>query len=220
MGKGLFVFQMETEEAKQGALERCHWSFSQHHLILMSNTSEQKRLGYTRVCVEVRVESNMFDEIPEKYVNGDQGCIAIQMLVPMESAKGKEALEESDAPGSSGTLKFGAIDIEQVNLLPIPAGSVSSKVKETRPDTPVNRGVNDVPTLQLSPIGEDVIEEEEGGSKSTDLETNILQKVSSVTAQMAVEPAQQIRGGSVILEKNKKKGRRSSRLAAPPPNPV
>ncbi|GAA0146493.1 hypothetical protein LIER_06428 [Lithospermum erythrorhizon] len=173
-------------------------------LFAYRNTSEQKHLGYARVSVEVRIESNMFDEIPVKYVNG----------------KDKEALDESDVPGSSAMLKFGAIDIEEVNLLPTPAGSVSSKVSETRPNTQVNRGVNDVPVLQLSPIGEVVIEEEEGGSKSTDLEANILQKVLSMITQLAAESAEQIRGGAVVLEKNKKKGRGRGRLADPPPKSV
>ncbi|GAA0153254.1 hypothetical protein LIER_11538 [Lithospermum erythrorhizon] len=84
------------------------------------NTSVQKRLGYARVCVEVKVESNMFDEIPVKYVNGyihyqkvnyewvpakcmkckmfghsEEGCKAAQVFLPKGSTKGKGVVEDS-----------------------------------------------------------------------------------------------------------------------------
>ncbi|GAA0149028.1 hypothetical protein LIER_08305 [Lithospermum erythrorhizon] len=34
------------------------------------NTSVLNRLGYARVCVEVNVDSQLFDEVPLRYTNG------------------------------------------------------------------------------------------------------------------------------------------------------
>ncbi|GAA0147297.1 hypothetical protein LIER_42947 [Lithospermum erythrorhizon] len=290
MGKGLFVFQLESEDAKQGALERGPWSFSRRPLILRSwtvgmalekpdvdnlpiwvqyphlpidlwttevlsqissqmgkplfadwNTSEQRRLGYTRVCVEVKVDSTLFEEIPVKYANRyvhyqkvhyewvpskcskckvfghtDQSCKAVQVFVPRKDT-GKAVVIEEGVATSSGSLQFGAID--RTTFLPTPVGSVCTKPREARPDTPAGRGVLEVPVLQLSPIGED-----DGGegiaqaSGSKVLEANILQKVSSVIAQLAAESAEQQGGGSV--GKNKKKGKGNGQAVVPPPKPA
>ncbi|GAA0161048.1 hypothetical protein LIER_17456 [Lithospermum erythrorhizon] len=34
------------------------------------NTSELRNLGYARVCVEIKVENQLFDEVHVRYVNG------------------------------------------------------------------------------------------------------------------------------------------------------
>ncbi|GAA0183768.1 hypothetical protein LIER_31122 [Lithospermum erythrorhizon] len=235
MGKGLFVFQMESKDAKQGALEKGPWSFSRRPLILRPwtvvialekpdmgkplfadrNTSEQKLLGYARVCVEVKVESTLFGEIPVKYANGyvhyqkvhyewvpskcmkfrvfghtDQHCKAAQVFVPKQAAR-KEVMVERDIPTSSGSLKFRAIEVDQVTLLPTPTGSV---IKEHRPDTPISTGDTEVSAMKLSPIGED-----DGGE------------------DLAAESTKQQRGSIGNIGKSKKKARGNGRVAAPPP---
>ncbi|GAA0151839.1 hypothetical protein LIER_10468 [Lithospermum erythrorhizon] len=162
MGKGLFVFQLESEDAKEGALEKGPWNFSRRPLILrpwnvgMALEKPDRHLGYARVCVEVKVESTLFEEIPVKYGNGyvhyqkvhyewvpskcmkckvfghtDQICKAVQVFVP-KKVTGKEVVIERGVATSSGSLQFGAID--QAALLPTPVGSVCSKAKEARPD--------------------------------------------------------------------------------------
>ncbi|GAA0162521.1 hypothetical protein LIER_43608 [Lithospermum erythrorhizon] len=266
MGKGLFVFQMESEEARQGALERGPWSFSWRPLILKPwsvrmalekpdvdnlpvwvqyphlpidlwtlealsrissqlgkplfadrNTSEQRRLGYARVCVEVKVESTLFEEIPIKYANGyahyqkvhyewvpskcmkckvfghnDQQCKTTQVFLPKQVG-GKEVVIGKDVPSSSGTMQFGAIEVDPATLLPTP----------------------------LSPIGEEEASgEDEVKGADCDLEANILQKVSSVIAQLAAESVEQQKGGVGNAGKSKKKGRGNGQAAAPPPQPV
>ncbi|GAA0171467.1 hypothetical protein LIER_41165 [Lithospermum erythrorhizon] len=236
MGKGLFVFQMESEEARQGALERGPWSFSRRPLILKPwslgmalektdvdnlpvwvqyphlpidlwtpealsrissqlgkplfadrNTSEQRRLGYARVCVEVKVESTLFEEIPIKYVNG---------YVHYQKVGGKEAVIERDVPSSSGTMQFGAIEVDPATLLPTPVGSV---VKERRQDTPVGRGDAEIPAIQVSPIGEEKASGED---------------------ELAAESVEQQKGGVGNAGWSKKKGRGNGRVAALPPQPV
>ncbi|GAA0175920.1 hypothetical protein LIER_41992 [Lithospermum erythrorhizon] len=129
-------------------------------------------------------------------------------------AVGKGVVIERDIPSSSGTMQFGAIEVDPATLLPTPVGSV---VKELRQDTPVSRGDTEVLAMQLSPIGEEDAsgEDVEKESKS-DLEANILQKVSSVIAQLAAESVEQQRGGTGNTRRSKKKGR----VAAPPPKPV
>ncbi|GAA0157325.1 hypothetical protein LIER_38437 [Lithospermum erythrorhizon] len=147
------------------------------------NTSEQRHLGYARVCVEVKVDSTLFEEIPVKYANG---------YVHYQKDTGKAVVIEEGVATSSGSLQFGAID--QATLLPTPVGSVCNKPREARPDTPVGRGVLEVPVWQLSPIGEDDSGEEvaqASGSKG---------------------------GGSV--GKNKKKGKGNGRVVVPPPKPA
>ncbi|GAA0158006.1 hypothetical protein LIER_15141 [Lithospermum erythrorhizon] len=292
MGKGLFVFQMESEEVRQGALERGPWSFSRRPLILRPwsvgmalekpdvdnlpvwvqyphlpidlwtpealscifsqmgkplfadrNLSEQRHLGYARVCVEVKVESTLFEEIPVKYANGyvhyqkvhyewvpakctkcrvfghtDQQCKATQVFVPKQ-AVGKGVVIERDIPTSSGAMQFGAIEVDSATLLPTHVGSV---IKELRQDTPVSRGDTEVPAMQLSPIGEEDASREDVAkeSESSDLKANILQKVSSVIAQLAAESVEQQRGGTGNTGRSKKKGRGNGRVVAPPPIPV
>ncbi|GAA0162402.1 hypothetical protein LIER_18505 [Lithospermum erythrorhizon] len=60
-----------------------------------------------------------------------------RVFVPKQAA-GKEVVVERDVPTSSGSLKFGAI-----------------KVDQHRPDTPISRGDIEVSAMKLSPIGED-----------------------------------------------------------------
>ncbi|GAA0173496.1 hypothetical protein LIER_43948 [Lithospermum erythrorhizon] len=291
MGKGLFVFQMESEEARQGALEKGPWSFSRRPLILKPwsvgmalekpdvdnlpiwvqyphlpidlwtpealsrissqlgkplfadrNTSEQRRLGYARVCVEVKVESTLFEEIPIKYANGyvhyqkvhyewvpskcmkckvfghnDQQCKATQVFVPKQVGS-KANMVGKDVPSSSGAMQFGAIEVDPATLLPTPVGSV---VKEYRQDTPIVRGDTEVSPMQLSPIGEEEASgEDDVNGTECGLEANILQKVSSVIAQLAADSVEQQKGNVGNAGKNKKKGRGNGRLAAPPPQPV
>ncbi|GAA0173751.1 hypothetical protein LIER_27303 [Lithospermum erythrorhizon] len=240
MGKGLFVFQMESEKARQGALGRGPWSFSRRPLILKPwsyphlpidlwtpealsrissqlgkplfanrNTSEQRRLGYARVCVEVNVESTLFEEIPIKYANG---------YVHDQKVGGKVNVIGKDVPSSSGTMQFGAIEVDPATLLPTPVGS---EVKEYRQDTPIARGDTEVPSIQLCPIGEEEASgEDEMKGTECDLEANILQKVSSVIAQLAAESVEQQKGGVGNAGKSKKKGRGNGRVAVPPPQPV
>ncbi|GAA0145777.1 hypothetical protein LIER_36183 [Lithospermum erythrorhizon] len=204
------------------------------------NTSEQRRLGYAIVCVEVKVDSTLFEEIPVKYANGyvhyqkvhyewvpskcskckvfghtDQNCQAVQVFVPRKDT-GKAVVREEGAATSSGSLQFGAID--QTTLLPTPVGSVYTKPREARPDTPAGRGVLEVPVLQLSPIGKDDGSEGVAQASGSKLEANILQKVSSVIAQLAAESDEQQGVGSV--GKNKKKDKGNGRAVVPPPKPA
>ncbi|GAA0163568.1 hypothetical protein LIER_39620 [Lithospermum erythrorhizon] len=138
-----------------------------------------------------------------------------------KQAAGKEVLIERDILTTSGSLLFGAIKVDQINLLATPAWSVCSKSKEHRPDTPVGRGDTEVPAMKLSPIGEDDSGEYVSrDSESSDLEVNILQKVSSVIAQLAAESAEQQRVGVGNPGKSKRKGRGTGRVAAQPPKPV
>ncbi|GAA0143158.1 hypothetical protein LIER_03909 [Lithospermum erythrorhizon] len=98
MGKGVFVFQMETEQDKQWVIADGPWSFSRHPVIIKPwavgmpldkqeslsmlaskigvpvyadrTTSEQSRLTYARVSVEIGVENVLYDSLPIKYTSG------------------------------------------------------------------------------------------------------------------------------------------------------
>ncbi|GAA0184352.1 hypothetical protein LIER_31640 [Lithospermum erythrorhizon] len=89
---------------------------------MIGTTSEQNRLTYARVCVEVRVDSQLFDELPVRYSSGQQfiqkvvyewvllkcknrnkfghakaSCKVVQIYVPkqmFEVGVGKAGLEE------------------------------------------------------------------------------------------------------------------------------
>ncbi|KAG9154353.1 hypothetical protein Leryth_000780 [Lithospermum erythrorhizon] len=60
------------QDFKQGVMERGPWIVDSQilHLFADRNTPELRNLGYDRVCVEVSVEDNLFDEVHVRYVNG------------------------------------------------------------------------------------------------------------------------------------------------------
>ncbi|GAA0185213.1 hypothetical protein LIER_32501 [Lithospermum erythrorhizon] len=149
--------------------------------------------------------------------HNDQQCKATQVFVPNQVGS-KVDMIGKDVPSSSGTMQFGAIEVDPATLLQTPVGSV---VKEHRQDTPIVRGDTEVSLMQLSPIGEEEASgEDEMKGTECGLEANILQKVSSVIAQLAAESVEQQKGNIGNAEKNKKKGRGNGRVAAPPPQPV
>ncbi|GAA0155548.1 hypothetical protein LIER_38111 [Lithospermum erythrorhizon] len=120
MDKGPFVFQLESEELKLMVLEKGLWSFWRRPLMLRPwkigvplyedrTTSEQHHLTYARVCIEISVDNELFDELPVKYSSGQQffqkvayewvplkcrrfghaetSCQAAQMYVPKRKAE-------------------------------------------------------------------------------------------------------------------------------------